>query len=497
MPELNFSLFSTLFFLVDLAIRVGLSFRVIMRKRSHGVTLAWLVVILLFPFIGVILYLLFGENRISERRTKRMQHSFKYYQHWLQSLQDRAPVQWQHLGAECLPLHNLALHHTGLPAMAGNNLVLLNSSEQFLNSLIGDIEQARSTCHLQFYIWQEGGMVDDVMAAICRASDRGVACRILLDSIGSREFLVSDSAAKLQARGVRIREALPAGLIKALFARVDIRNHRKIVVIDGQTAYTGSQNMADPSCFKAGAGVGQWVDVMLKLRGPVVESLAGTFINDWYLESSSRQISLAVTSHAVESFRKAADVHQLEPEGDVAVQLVPSGPDFTTEAIHSLLLTTIYAARKELILTTPYFVPDDALLAALKSASLRGVQVILIIPAQNDSKLADYASRARFGELLQAGVHIKLFFGGLLHSKTITIDGDFALFGSVNFDMRSFWLNFETTLVIYDRPACTQLRELQQEYISSSRDLDKEDYQNRSTLEQFKENAVLLMGPLL
>jgi len=497
MPELNFSLFSTLFFVVDLTIRVGLSFRVIMRKKQHGVTLAWLVVILLFPFVGVLLYLLFGENRISERRARRMQHSVHYYQHWLQSLQDRAPVAWQDLGAECLPLHNLAMHNTGLPAMSGNQLTLLKNSDLFMNSLLGDIEQSRSTCHLQFYIWQEGGMVDEVISAIGRAADRGVTCRILLDAIGSREFLSSTTAEMLREKGVRIREALPAGLIKALFARVDIRNHRKIAVIDGQTAYTGSQNMADPRHFKPEAGVGQWVDVMIKIRGPVVESLAGTFINDWYLESDSSKVPFKVGPSDVDTIRRLADVHTLEAEGHAAVQLVPSGPGFTAEAIHSLLLTTIYAARKELILTTPYFVPDDALLAALKSASLRGVEVTLIIPARNDSKLADYASRARFGELMKAGIHIKLFFGGLLHSKTITIDGDFALFGSVNFDMRSFWLNFETTLVIYDRQSCALLRELQQEYILLSRDLDKEDYQNRSTLQQFKENAVLLMGPLL
>lgn len=497
MPELNVSLFSNLFFLIDLTIRVGLSFRVIMRKKQHGVTLAWLVVILLFPFIGVLLYLLFGENRISERRARRVQHSFHYYQHWLTTLRDRAPVNWQSLGAECLPLHNLALQNTGLPAMAGNELALLRTSGDFMSALIDDIEQSRSTCHLEFYIWQEGGMVDDVIAAIGRAADRGVTCRILLDAIGSREFLASKTAEMLREKGVRLREALPAGLIKALVARVDIRNHRKIAVIDGRTAYTGSQNMADPHHFKAEAGVGQWVDVMLRIRGPVVESLAGTFVNDWYLESNSKQLALAASADDLESFRKLMDVHRLEPEGDAAVQLVPSGPGFTNEAIHSLLMTTIYAARTELILTTPYFVPDDALLSALKSASLRGVEVMVIIPARNDSKLADYASRARFGELMAAGVHIKLFSGGLLHSKTITVDDEFALFGSVNFDMRSFWLNFETTLVIYDRQACDCLRELQQEYILAARDLNKEDYQNRSVLEQFKENAVLLMGPLL
>lgn len=493
----SYHLFSTAFLLADLAIRIGLSIRVIMQRRSYGVSFAWLVVILLFPFVGAFLYLLFGENRISERRSARIKDSYDHYLHWLQTLEGRSPVDWRKLNIECRPLHRLARQLTGLPAMSGNDLQMIDTPEKIIDAVRRDIDRAKSTCHLQFYIWEEGGQVDEVIQTLIRAAERGVTCRILLDAIGSRTFLASSTVQRMRDAGIRVQESLPAGLIKVFLARIDIRNHRKIVVIDGSIAYTGSQNMADPTVFKQQAGVGNWVDVMIRLRGPAVETLAGTFISDWFLETNAEKIEYRSLHENIDTIRRIADIHSPEPEGDAAVQLVPSGPGFTADAIHSLLLTTIYAARKELILTTPYFVPDDSLLAALESASLRGVSVTIILPEKNDSKLAGYAARARYENLAKAGVDIQMFSGGFLHSKTITVDGDFSLFGSVNLDMRSFWLNFETTLLIYDREITHQLRELQLDYLETSQSLDLETFTQRSMLERFKENAVLLMGPLL
>ncbi len=493
----SYHLIPTIFLLADLTIRIGLSIRVIMRQRPYGVSIAWLVIILLVPLFGGFFYLLFGENRISEKRTERIQRSAEHFQLWLQTLRDRAPVDWDKLNQECLPLHHLAQRHTGLPAMSGNHLELLDSPEKIIGSIIGDIEQATSTCHLQFYIWTEGGLVNDVIDALIRAAQRGVVCRVLLDAIGSREFLKSPTTDRMQKAGIRIRESLPAGLFTALFARIDIRNHRKLIVIDGSIAYTGSQNMADPYVFKQDSGVGNWVDVMVRVKGPVVESLAGTFISDWFLEADISTFKFRSLHEDIDTVRQLADIHSQDSAGTAAVQLAPSGPGFHADAIHNLLLTTIYAARKELILTSPYFIPDESLLTALKSAALRGVNVTVIIPEKNDSKLAAYATKARFEELAHAGVKLKLFTGGLLHSKTITVDGDFALFGSVNLDMRSFWLNFEATLLIYDSPFSQQLRTLQLGYARNSKDLDLVSFADRSHLERFLENIVLLIGPLL
>lgn len=493
----SYHLFSTVFLLGDLTIRVGLSVRVIMRRRPYPITLAWLVVILLLPFAGSFIYLLLGENRLSDKRTARIMNSIAHYQHWLQTLRGRPPVQWRHLNTECGPLQQQAEALAGIPALAGNALELIDRPEDIIRAIIDDIDQARSTCHLQFYIWEPGGMVDEVMAGLLQATKRGVRCRLLLDAIGSRDFLRSREAAAMRKAGVRIQESLPAGIFSALFARIDIRNHRKIVVIDGRIAYTGSQNMVDPRVFKQDAGVGRWIDLMVRIRGPVVETLAGTFVNDWILDADIRHFRPQSVREDIDTVRRIADLQPSPPTGDIAVQLVPSGPGMTQDAIHSLLLTTIYASRRELVLTTPYFIPDEPLLVALKAAAQRGVNVRIIVPAKNDSLLVEYASRARFEELVDAGVTILQFTDGLLHAKTITVDRDFALVGSVNLDMRSFWINFESTLFVYNTEFTRRLRNLQQQYEDQSVPLDRSTLTNRSGLERFKENLALLIGPLL
>lgn len=488
---------STIILLADFTIRFGLSTRVILRKRPHGVTLAWLIVILLVPFLGAIFYLFFGENRISEKRTARALESLQHYQAWLHSLKDRSPVDWSVLNPECKPINKQAYKLIGIPAMSNNELELIISPEKIMRSILADIERSTSTCHLQFYIWHDGGMADEIGQALIRAAKRGVTCRVLLDDIGSREFLKGKNVALMRSAGVKVLQSLPAGLIKALFARVDIRNHRKIVVIDGAIAYTGSQNMVDPLYFKQDEGVGQWVDLMVRIKGPVVESLAGTFINDWFLETEADRPETRSLTQEISYIKKIADIYPSKGLGDIAIQLVPSGPGFEPDAIHNLLLTTIYAARDELILTTPYFVPDDSLLIALKSAAERGVDVRIIVPKKNDSKLVQFASQAHFEDLMKAGVKIFLFNGGLLHSKTITVDGDFALFGSVNLDMRSFWLNFEATLFIYNSDFTNKLRQEQKHYEHQSYPLLFSDMSNRPVFIKFKDNLALLIGPLL
>lgn len=337
-----------------------------------------------------------------------------------------------------------------------------------------------------------------VTEALIKAAKRGVVCRILLDSIGSKNFYKSTSEKYMKDAGIKIQYALPSGLIKAFFARIDIRNHRKIVVIDGQIAYTGSQNMVDPDHFKQSAGVGKWIDIMARIQGPVVETFAGTFASDWYLESDTDTFEIREGEEFnTAQIRNIGDIYPCSPAGKSAVQLVPSGPGFTQDAIHSLLLAAIYAARTELILTTPYFIPDESLLIALKTAALRGVEVSLIIPKHNDSNLVQYASRAKYEELAHAGVNILLFDGGLLHSKTITIDRTFSLLGSVNLDMRSFWLNFESTLVIYCSQVTNEIRETQLRYAESASSLDLLNFHRRGIFERLKENSALLVSPIL
>ncbi len=479
--------FTSLLLIADLAIRIGLSLRVIMRKRAASVSLAWLVVILLLPFAGASIYLMFGENRLGENRAKRAAANVDFLGRWADALKKKSQVCWERINPECEPIHSLIDSIFKIPAMHGNDLQLIDSSDLFFDTLLEDINAATSFCYLQFYIMYQGGYVDKVVDALINAGDRGVSCRVLLDSIGSKEFLAGPIPDRMRAAGIEVVEVLPAGIFRYLFVRVDLRNHRKMVIIDSDIAYTGSQNLVDPKFFKQDSGVGQWKDSMVRIRGPLIEVMTAAFLYDWTLE----------TGVSIDSLVEKEVLFSPQSAGDAVVQMVPSGPGFRENAIHDLLLTTIYAARKELVLTTPYFVPDNAILSALKSAAGRRVCVTIIVPEKNDSKLVHYASRAMFEELIKAGVNIMLFSKGLLHSKTITVDNDFCLFGSVNLDMRSFWLNFELTLFIYDQEFTGRLRDLQQQYIAGAYPVDYDAYQRRSFAQRFKENTALLVGPLL
>jgi cardiolipin synthase len=471
----------------DYLIRIGLSVRVIMRRRPVGFTLAWLTILMVFPFLGAFFYLLFGELRLGKRRADYAGRIHGIYRLWFESLCARAQVDWSAVGAECEPLARLAEEAGGIPALSGNAWRLLDDAEAVFRSLIADIEAARRTCHLEFYIWGLGGLADEVVEALLRASARGVICRVLVDAVGGHAFFRSDRVGRLRQGGVMVQAAMPVSLVRMLFVRFDLRLHRKIVVIDGEIAYTGSLNLVDPRYFKRDADVGEWVDAMVRIEGPAVEALGATFLEDWELE----------TGEGIERLRETGDAHSRPSSGTAVVQVIPSGPLVREESIQAVLLMTIYAARRELILTTPYFVPDEPLVTALISAALRGVEVTLLVPERIDSRLTRLASQPFQGDLLEAGVRIALFQGGLLHTKSVTVDGELSLFGSLNLDPRSLMLNFEITLAVYDRTFTSGLRALQRSYIEHSTWMDLASWRRRPFWRRFAENAARLLSPLL
>jgi cardiolipin synthase len=466
---------------------IGLSLRVIMRRRPASVLLAWIAIILSIPVLGVLFYLFVGENRISSKYIKRSRSIQERYTHWQQSLQTHPAVDWSATSPDHVSLHRQAETVFGFPALQGNRVQLLTDYESIFRSMMETINLSRSTCHLEFYIWYPGGLADELADAVINAARRGVVCRVLVDALGSKAFLGSALHGRLADAGVRLGVSLPVGIFSTLFSRADLRNHRKIAVIDGKVGYTGSQNLVDPRYFKQDEGVGQWIDAMLRIEGPAVETLGGIFLQDW-------EVSTGVSLTQLE---ECHDVMPVGEQGTVALQAMPSGPARKPLAILQMLLSTFYAARHELIITTPYFVPDDSLLTALISAAHRGVAVTVVLPEKNDSRLVDYASRAVFEELLDAGVTIATFRGGLLHTKSVTVDGEFCLFGSVNLDMRSVWLNFEISLMIYNREVTGQVRELQAAYIRDSDLLDTAEWKQRPFAVRLLENVTHLAAPLL
>lgn len=466
---------------------VTVGIRVVMHRHPVGVSLAWLTLLFVLPFGGAALYLLIGEKRFGSRRRQRAESVLALYRGWQRELRERAGISAESLRDAARPLHRQIERTVGMPAMPGHALELVVDPLEMLRRLSEDIDGATETVHLEFYIWHPGGAADDVVAAVVRAARRGVRCRILVDAVGSRPFLESPHCRHLREAGVEVQAALPVGILRALFRRLDLRNHRKLALIDGVIAYTGSQNLVDPRIFKVKAGVGQWIDATVRLRGPAVEALAGTFLALWELETGQGLRNLAETS----------GVKPGPLVGNSPVQVLPSGPGYTPEALHQALLTAIYSARSELIVTTPYFVPDEAMLTALVSAAQRGVEVTLVLPEKVDSFFVRHASRAHFLDLLDVGVRVEQFRGGLLHAKTITIDGSICLIGSVNLDMRSLWINLELTLLVYDPDFAQTVRSLQFEYMEQSVTVLPDEWRARPARRRLLENAVQLLSPLL
>lgn len=291
----------------------------------------------------------------------------------------------------------------------------------------------------------------------------------------------------MRAAGIEFIESLKVNLMRFFLRRMDLRQHRKIVVIDNYISYTGSMNMVDPRYFKQDAGVGEWVDILVRMEGPVSTTLGIVYAFDWEMETGQRVLPPPPDSN----------IMPFEQANGHTTQIIASGPGFPDELIQQSLMTAMFSARKQLIMTTPYFVPSDDLLHAICTAAMRGVDVSIIMPRQNDSFLVRWASRSFYSELLAAGVKIYQFEDGLLHTKSVLVDGELSLVGSVNLDMRSLWLNFEITVVIDDKSFGSDPTLVQYDYIARSTRLEIEEWEQRPFWNRVVERICYFFSPLL
>lgn len=480
---------STLGLLLHLLLSIGLSVRVIMKRPAIGVALSWLLLIASVPGVGAVAYLMFGERRVGGGRMRAIDTLRTDYRKITQVAVRKGltDVDWQKHDPVAKAMDRLGQTETGVPTVCGSELELFHDTEQILHAIAADIEQATTSVLMEFYIWNQGGAADEVFEALIRAAKRGVSCRVLVDHVGARPWWKSRQPQALLDAGVELRPALPVGIFRAFVERSDLRLHRKVVVIDGAIAWTGSMNLVDPRYFKQDAGVGEWVDAMVRLTGAAIVPLASTMIADWILESGEP------LHHVISS----AGLTLVEPRGPADIQVIPSGPGESGDGLLQMILALINAAREELVITTPYLVPDDSLLRALRGAAGRGVTVMLIIPEKVDSFLTRYASRSYYDDLLNSGIEIYFYQGGLLHTKSITADASLSMFGTVNIDMRSVWLNYEVSLFVYDQGFAIRLRALQQTYLDGSKPLDAIAWSRRSFGARLIENGLRLFSPLL
>ncbi len=469
--------------LLHLAAFTVLAVRVIWRRPATSIALSWLVLMAAFPVVGVAAYLMIGETWLSQRRQQRTAAVAPRLLQSVIKLRESCGVSMKGEHPASVSADAIGVNAGFLPTVGGNRVEILDGAWASITRLIEDIDQAQHSCRLLFYIWEPGGIVDQLHDALVRAQERGVRCRVLVDAVGGKPLL--KACARLCEAGVEVRPALPVGRLRTLLSRVDLRNHRKLVVIDDDIGYTGSLNMADPAFFKQHKNVGQWVDVMARVRGPSAGLLGALFELDWSLEDN--------TEPDVESWVP----QEIPPAGSSALQVVPSGPGQNPKALYRMLLSAIHAAQERLVMTTPYLVPDEAFMEALATAAQRGVRTELVVPARIDGTLVGLATHANCADLLNVGVRIWAFRGGLLHSKTITVDDQMAVVGTVNLDRRSFWINYELSLVLHGCDAVCELRRVQDGYIENSDLIENTTWATRGRTRRLAEGGASLFAPLL
>ena len=458
---------------------------ILLRRRGGRSTaaLAWIVLILAVPVIGLLAYLLIGEVRLGRRRIARHREIVSQVQASIPAKTADPQARNAEVPAAFRSIARLGEAVGGNLPRGGNSLRLISDTDLFIQALVEDIDAASQHCHLEFYIYLPDHSGTRVGEALIRAAARGVQCRLLVDAVGSRAFLRSPLRRTMEDASVRVVDALPANVLRMAFARLDLRNHRKIAVIDGCIAYTGSQNIADAE-FAVKRKFGPWVDAMVRIVGPAVRDLQRLFVEDWYLDTD-------------EALNELLSIEPPIADDGIAVQIMGTGPNSYNDALRQLTQAAFHTAREELILTTPYFVPDDATVIALRTAARRGVDTTLVLPARNDSPLVAAASRSFYHQLLEAGVKIFEFQKGMLHAKTMTIDRDLALVSTANLDRRSFELNFEVSVVVYDTDFASQLRFVQRAYVADSQAVDAGAWSRRPWPKVLVNNAVALVAPLL
>ncbi|GMM60697.1 phospholipase D-like domain-containing protein [Novosphingobium pituita] len=463
-------------------IEVATLLHVVLRPhREPASRLAWLVVVLILPALGIPAYLLLGDTRLIRRRRA---HGLE-----IEAALPRPPVDpggtvrvaagpWQ-------PSFALAASVNGLAPTCGNAASLAPDNRAAIAAMIADIEAARANVHVCFYIWLPDESGSLLALALARAARRGVRVRVLADALGSRQFVRSPLWEEMRASGVDAREALPVGNLAwtLIRGRVDLRNHRKTLIVDNAVAWCGSQNAADPE-FRIKPRFAPWVDIMTRWHGPIARHWQFLFAADWMAEDGDDLTALLTAPLP-------------EPQGDIVAQGIGTGPTVAYGAMPSCFAALIHAARRTLTITTPYFVPGEQVLSALMAAARRGVETTLVVPHRNDSRFVGAASRSHYPALLEAGVEIHEFVPGLLHAKTMVVDESAAIVGSANLDRRSFELNFENTILFEDAALARAISARQRDWLAQSIAITPAMAAQTPLTKRIWRNLLAMMSPLL
>lgn len=453
---------------------------VLLDNRNPVKQIAWILCLIFLPVAGLVFYIFFGRNfrknkffanKVPSNSPIRIKPD---YESEVAKLKDSNIPSYFHKSAQLL------VKSSDAPLYSDTKFDILTSGEESFKKIFEDIENAKEHIHIEFFIIEDDNIGNQLRRLLIRKAQERVKVHIIYDYLGA--FRLSDSYKQsLRNGGIFIHAFLPVGL-KIGFSKINYRNHRKIVVIDGKIGYTGGINIADR--YIKGNRLGKWRDTIVRMEGAAVHGLQNLFLTDWYFVDN-----------------KLIDEPKYYPATHISAtnytQIVNSGPDTDWESILQGLLTVFSNAKKNIYIHTPYFLPPESLLIAMQMAALSGVDVRLMLPLKSDTLIASAASSSFFLKIMEAGVKIYLYKDNFLHSKAITVDDEIGIVGTANIDIRSFEQNYEVNAFIYDRPTAIKLREAFENDLLSCSQIDMVVWSNRNMFTRLKESLARLFSPLL
>lgn len=488
LSQIDYSQIFSILFFVGFIFNIFLAFVIIFfERRQAGSTWAWLLVLFFLPIVGFILYLLFGrqinhqtiftlndEDRLDLERIVSAQR--KAIDNGNIEVRSGEIIKHRHIIR--MLLHNYASFLT-----TDNKVEILTDGRKKFDALLNDIHNATDHIHIQYYIFKKDGIGLEILNALMKKLEEGVEVKMLYDDIGSRTLSLSRFK-QFKKLGGQVESFFPSKLPLINF-RMNNRNHRKIVVIDGKIGYIGGFNVGD-EYLGLDKKFGYWRDTHLRVEGDAVNALQLRFMMDW-----NSQITRDFMSYDKKYFPDVTS------KGDIGIQIVSSGPDSSAQHIKNGYLKMITSAKKSIYIQSPYFIPDTSLLDALKIAAMTGVEVNIMIPNKPDHPFVYWATYSNVGELLDVSCNIFIYENGFIHTKMLLIDDEVASVGTANMDFRSFELNFEVNAFIYDDVVAKKLRKSFEDDVHVSSQLTKEIYDQRVLLIRVKEAIARLLSPIL
>ena len=471
-------------YVVELIIKI-VALGTIPGNRRPSSSIAWLLLIVVTPILGLVIFLLIGSPFVRGRRAKVQAEANKVISERSVEVPDIPAGFDVPVGVDSLLRLNRRL--SSLPCVTGVSHGLLGDSDASLQAMADAVKEAETTVHVEFFITSWDDATNGFFVALTEAVKRGVRVRLLYDHVSSRRYpRFKETKSKLTAAGIEWHEMMPIKPFKGKWRRPDLRNHRKLLVVDSKVAFMGSQNMIDSSYLLPGnIKIGRhWKDLNIKITGEIVMELETVFAMDWYTETGER---LGTELELVD-----------DPEvGEVPMQLLPSGPGYLTIPNLRLFTGLVHRAQHKLSLTSPYFVPDDSLLEAITTAGYRGVAVELFVSEQADQFVVQHAQASYYEVLLEAGVRIYLYpKPTVLHAKHFTVDDMVGIIGSSNMDYRSFGLDYEITLMSTGKQFVADLQEVADGYRAVCRELTLDEWRQRSKGQRYVDNVMRLVSAL-